>query len=152
MVCLGRGLLKHWSRIVCGAARLKPDAIIQSLELAAERGGDITPLVYANLFARFPDMQPLFVRDTTGAVRGEMLSRTIDAILDYLNGDHYATNLIRSESVTHDGYGVPPETFSTFYGVLAATIEEVLGNEWTPAMAEAWHELLDALAVVPATT
>jgi hemoglobin-like flavoprotein len=106
--------------------------------------------VYAKLFARYPDMRPLFVRDTTGAVRGEMLARTIDAILDYLDGDHYATNLIRSESVTHDGYGVPPQTFSTFYAVLAATVEEVLGAEWTPAMADAWRELLDALSVVPA--
>jgi glucose-1-phosphate cytidylyltransferase len=37
-------------------------------------------------------------------------------VFDYLDGDHYATNLIRSESVTHDGYGVPPETFSTRSG------------------------------------
>jgi len=124
-------------------------AIVQSLELAAERGGDITTLVYAKLFARCPDMQPLFVRDTSGAVRGEMLARTIDAILDYLDGDNYATNLIRSESVTHDGYGVPPETFATFYSVLAETIEEVLGSAWTPAMADAWRELLDALSMMP---
>ncbi len=51
--------------------------IEQSFELAAECAGDITPLVYERLFAKRPDMLPLFARDTTGTVRGEMLTQPL---------------------------------------------------------------------------
>jgi hemoglobin-like flavoprotein len=52
--------------------------IERSFEIAAERAGDITPLVYQRLFAQHPEMEALFVRDTTGAVRGEMLAAAIN--------------------------------------------------------------------------
>lgn len=129
---------------------MRPDDIIQSFELAAERCADLTPLVYEKLFARFPEMLPLFVRDRTGAVRGEMLARTIDTIFDYLEGDHYATNLIRTEIVTHEGYGVPPEIFARFFETLAATMKDLLADDWSAAMAQSWEELLVALSATPA--
>jgi len=122
------------------------ESIARSLELAAERGGDITPLVYRNLFARFPEMEALFIRDTTGAVRGEMLARTIETIFNYLEGDTYATNLLRSEIMNHEGYGVPPDTFATFYEVLAATVADLAGPDWSPEMAAAWREVVTVLA------
>ena len=113
-----------------------------SFELAAERAGDITPFVYEKLFAKYPDMLPLFVRDTTGAVRGEMLARTIEVIFDYIGPNAFAENFLRCEVITHDGYGVPPETFSKFFDVLAETLHDVLGADWSPAMARAWRTIL----------
>lgn len=116
--------------------------IEQSFELAAERGGDITARVYENLFAKYPEIIPLFVRDTTGAVRGEMLTRTIEAVLDYIGPNAFAENFLRCEVVTHDGYGVPPQIFSKFFDVLAETLRDILGAEWSPAMAHEWQALL----------
>jgi hemoglobin-like flavoprotein len=117
-------------------------AIIESLELAGERGGDLTPLVYARLFADHPDMEALFVRDTNGAVKGEMLMRVIEAILDFIGGRTYASHLIQCEVVTHDGYGVPPKVFAVFFGTVAATVREVVGEAWSSEMAAAWRQLL----------
>lgn len=122
-------------------------AITKSLELAAEAAGDITPLVYQRLFAQFPEMEPLFVRDTTGIVRGEMLARLIETIFDFLDGDHYATNLIRTEIVTHEGYGVPPDVFPKFIEALATTVQASAGAGWTVEMNENWMALLAALKV-----
>ena len=116
--------------------------IEQSFELAAERCGDITPRVYEKLFAKYPEMIPLFVRDTTGNVRGEMLTRSIDVILDYIGPNAFAENFLRCEVVTHDGYGVPPQIFSKFFDVLAETLREILGADWSPAMAREWQALL----------
>jgi hemoglobin-like flavoprotein len=116
--------------------------IEQSFELAAERAGDITPLVYEKLFVKYPEMIPLFVRDTTGAVRGEMLTRTIEAVFDYIGPNTFAENFLRCEVVTHDGYGVPPQIFSKFFDVLAETMRDILGTEWSPAMAREWQALL----------
>jgi hemoglobin-like flavoprotein len=119
--------------------------IIQSLEMAGERGGDLTPLVYARLFDEHPDMEALFVRDTNGAVKGEMLMRVIEAILDFIDGQTYSAHLIQCEVITHEGYGVPPDVFAVFFGTVAATVREVVGEAWTAPTDAAWRELLAAL-------
>lgn len=118
------------------------DAIIQSLDLAAERAGDLTPLVFARLFVRHPEMEAQFVRDTSGAVKGEMLAKVFEMVLDYVGAGAYAAGMIRNEVVTHDGYGVPPDVFPLFFDVTAETLREVVGEAWTPAMASGWDALI----------
>jgi hemoglobin-like flavoprotein len=113
-----------------------------SLEAAGERAGDVTPLVYQRLFVRQPDMEPMFWRDTDGSVKGEMLTRVFEAILDFLGPRAYASTLIQCEVVTHDGYGVPPEVFGTFFGVVADTMADILGAAWDAETAAAWGRLL----------
>lgn len=118
------------------------DLIVESLELAGERCGDLTPHVYARLFREQPQMEALFGRDTRDQVKGEMLARVIQSILDFLGEQHYAANLIRTEVINHAGFQVPPSVFGTFFETLAATLADVLGEDWTPAMAAAWKGLV----------
>ncbi len=117
-------------------------AIERSLEIAAERGGDLTPIVYTRLFERQPEMKALFWRDTSDSVKGEMLMRVFEAILDFIGARKYADHLIETEVVTHAGYDVPPDVFATFFGLVAEVIEEVCGADWSPAMADAWRRTL----------
>ena len=126
-------------------ARIDPHLITASLELAAERAADITPLVYARLFARLPEMEPRFVRDTTGAVKGEMLARVFEIILDYIDRRSYADHMIQSEVITHDGYGVPRERFGVFFEVVAETLGDGRGEAWTTQMDASWECLLHEL-------
>ena len=121
---------------------MNPELIIRSLELAADRAGDITPLVYKKVFAQHPEMEPLFVGDKTGAARGEMLTRVIEAVLDFIDQRAYADHLIQCEVITHEGYGVPREIFGTFFETLAATLRELLGEDWTAEIDESWRKLL----------
>ena len=123
------------------------EAIEKSLEIAAERGGDLTPVVYGRLFERQPDMQALFWRDTTHAVKGEMLMRVFEGILDFIRARQFADHLISTEVVNHAGYVVPPDVFATFFGLVAEVIEEACGPDWTPAMAGAWRRTLADLDV-----
>ena len=113
-----------------------------SLELLAERSGDPTPLVYERLFARHPEMKVLFWRDASGAIKGEMLSRAFEALFDFVGDRRYANHMIGAEVVTHEGYDVPRDVFASFFPVVRDTIAEVLGPDWTPAMAGAWDQLL----------
>jgi hemoglobin-like flavoprotein len=124
---------------------LDAEAISASLEIASERGGDLTRAVYARLFARHPDMEALFVRDTTGAVKGEMLARVFDMVLDFVDRGAYGAHMVQCEVVTHDAYGVPPDVFPIFFDVVAEVVEEAAGEEWTQAMSGAWAELLGEL-------
>ncbi len=116
--------------------------IEQSLELAAERCPDLTPLVYARLFSQQPQMEALFWRDKNGAIKGEMLARVFEAILDFVGERLYAHHLIQCEVVTHAGYDVPPDVFQTFFPVVAETLREVVGEGWTAEMELAWQGLL----------
>lgn len=115
--------------------------VTQSLEIAAERGGDLTSAVYARLFHERPDLEPLFVMDTNGAVRGEMLSRVFDAILDFVGERAYAHNLIHAEATNHEGYNVPRDAFALFFRIVADVVREACGEDWTAAMTEAWRRL-----------
>jgi hemoglobin-like flavoprotein len=116
--------------------------IIESLELAAERCEDLTPFVYQRLFREHPEMEPHFWRDKNGAIKGEMLARVIEAILDFIGDRAYAHRLIQCEVVTHAGYDVPPDVFATFFGTVCDTLEEIVGEAWRPDIDAAWRELL----------
>lgn len=116
--------------------------IEESLSLAADRCGDLTARVYARLFDEQPAMETLFWRDADGKIRGEMLARAFEAILDFIGERHYADNMIRAEIVTHSQYDVPPDVFRTFFAVVAATVKDAAADGWTQAMEAAWARLL----------
>lgn len=113
-----------------------------SLERLAEVCDDPTPHVYARLFAAQPAMQAHFWRDTTGAIKGEMLTRTFEAILDFVGERRYAQHMIGTEMVTHEGYDIPREVFVTFFGVVRDTVRDLLAADWTPAFETAWAAML----------
>lgn len=122
--------------------------ITRSLEIAAEHGGDLTAAVYARLFRERPDLEGLFSLDTDGAVRGEMLARAFDAILDYVGPRTYARTLIFAEATTHEGYAVPREAFAAFFQIIADTVRDACGALWSADMSAAWNHLTDELSRV----
>lgn len=116
-------------------------AITRSLELVAQRG-DPAAMVYARVFAAYPEMEALFVRDTNGLVRGNMLAEAVSAILDFIDRDTYGGNLMRIETVNHENLGVPKEVFPTFFTAMRDTFAEMLGAAWTDEIDTAWRDLL----------
>jgi hemoglobin-like flavoprotein len=121
------------------------DLIEASLEHAAERAGDLTPLVYARLFAERPDVEPLFWRDKNGSIRGEMLAKVFEIVLDFVGERRFAQHLVRTSALIHTEYDVPDDLFRTFFTTVAATVRDVTGDAWTPATASAWERMLEEL-------
>jgi hemoglobin-like flavoprotein len=121
--------------------------IEQTFEIAAQRCDDLTPLVYGRLFAQQPQMEALFCLDANHQVRGEMLSQVIRTMLDFVGERLYGDNLIRAEVMNHAGYDVPPAVFATFFGVVADTLRDVLGDDWTAQTDAAWRQLLAELEI-----
>ena len=116
-------------------------AITRSLELVAERG-DPAAMVYARVFAAYPEMEALFVRDTDGSIRGNMLSEAIAALLDFIGGNRYGANLMRIEVVNHENLGVPREVFPVFFAAMRDGFAEILGAAWSNEIDQAWREML----------
>jgi hemoglobin-like flavoprotein len=115
--------------------------IERSLELAAARCEDLTPLVYRRLHAERPETLTMFRTHGSELVKGSMLAMTIEAILDFAGPRHGKFRMIECEVVSHDAYGTPRELFVIFFGVIARTLRDVLGTDWTSDMDGAWRKL-----------
>ncbi len=116
--------------------------IQHSFELAAARCQDLTPLVYRRLFRKHPEAKTMFRSEGSELVKGSMLALTIDAILDFAGERSGSFRMISCEVQSHDAYGTPRELFGEFFGVIADTLREILGSDWSPEIEQAWRELL----------
>jgi hemoglobin-like flavoprotein len=119
--------------------------IPRSFELAAARCEDLTPLVYRRLFDQHPEAEGMFRSEGSALVKGSMLALTIEAMLDFAGERTGHFRLIECEVSSHDAYGTPRELFVAFFGVIADTLREVLGTEWSPEFDVAWRKLLDEI-------
>ncbi|WGR91953.1 globin [Bradyrhizobium sp. ISRA443] len=122
--------------------------IEHSFELAAAACDDLTPLVYRRLFREHPEAQAMFRTEGSDPVKGSMLSLTIEAILDFAGERTGHFRLIECEVSSHDAYGTPRELFIAFFSVIAATLRELLGEQWSSDIDAAWHKLLHDLETV----
>ena len=116
--------------------------IERSFALAAERTEDLTPLVYARLHREHPETTAMFRTQGSDLVKGSMLAMTIEAILDFAGERGGKFRMIECEVSSHDAYGTPRELFFAFFGVIAATLRELLGADWSEEIDEAWTGML----------
>ena len=116
--------------------------VLRSFELAAERCEDLTPLVYARLHREHPETPAMFRTQGSDLVKGSMLALTTEAILDFAGERSGKFRMIACEVSSHDAYGTPRELFFAFFGVIAATLRELLGADWSDEIDGAWQGLL----------
>jgi hemoglobin-like flavoprotein len=126
--------------------------IERSFELAAERCEDLTPLVYRRLHGERPETLTMFRSEGGELVKGSMLALAIEAILDFAGPRSGKFRMIECEVVSHDDYGTPRELFVTFFSVIARTLQEVLGPDWSAEIDHAWRRLLGEIEAVVAET
>ena len=119
--------------------------IERSFELAAARCDDLTPLVYRRLFDAYPEARTMFRTEGSELVKGSMLALTIDAILDFAGERTGHFRLIISELSSHEAYGTSRELFIAFFGIIARTLREVIGDDWSDDIDAAWRKLLGDL-------
>jgi len=124
--------------------------IQRSFELAAERCEDLTPAVYRRLFREHPEAEAMFRREAGDLVKGSMLALAIDAMMAFAGDRRGSFRMIECEVQSHDAYGTPRKLFGDFFGVIADTMREILGADWSPEIEDAWRRLLAELDQVVA--
>jgi hemoglobin-like flavoprotein len=124
--------------------------IERSFEIAAERCEDITPLVYRRLHREHPETLIMFRTEGSEPVKGSMLALTIDAILDFAGPRTGHFRLIECEISSHDAYGTPRDLFIAFFGIIARTLQEILGDDWSSEIDTAWRNLLGEIEALVA--
>jgi len=122
--------------------------ILQSFELAAERCEDLTPLVYARLAREHPETNAMFRSQGSELVKGSMLELAIEAILDFAGERSGKFRMIECEVSSHDAYGTPRELFFAFFGIIAETLRELLGPDWSDEIGGAWRTMLNEIEII----
>jgi hypothetical protein len=116
-------------------ARMSIADLHRSLELAAERAGDIYPAIYDAYFARCAGSRDL-MQLTDIYMRGRML----ESLFELLMADDVADQIayLRFETRNHSSWGVQPQMYDNLFTAVRDTVRDACGPDWTPTMAGAW--------------
>ena len=101
-------------------------------------------LFYERLFATNPGFRPLFKNDMR--IQGVKLMTMLAMVVSYLPEPGQVLPTIRDLAVRHVDYGVKLADYDAVQGALLWTLEQVLGEDLTPAVRQAWTVCYDELA------
>lgn len=107
---------------------------------------DAAALFYRRLFELDPGLRPLF----TGSMeqQGARLMQMITAAVNGLDRLEALRPVVRQLGERHGTYGVRDEHYDTVASALLWTLEQGLGEEFTPAVKAAWIEVYGVLASI----
>jgi hemoglobin-like flavoprotein len=117
----------------------------KSFDLVVERQPKLTARFYEILFARHPEVRPLFGRRSTEA-QAQMLQEALVAVMDHLEDASWLEQNLGNMGSKHAEYGVTDEMYNWVGAALLATLAEVAGDAWTPELEEAWSDAYGAVA------
>jgi hemoglobin-like flavoprotein len=112
------------------------EVLVENVDVAAQT-------FYDHLFALDPSLKSMFQEDSR--VQGRKL---MQMFLTLVNGLNQPDNLMPELSALgkrHVTYGVKPEHFPVVGKALLQTVEQALGDDFTPDMANAWQITYDEL-------
>ncbi len=116
-----------------------------SFELVVERQPQLTTRFYEILFDRYPQVRPLFGRNS-GTNQAEMLTQALVAVIEHLEDAPWLTQTLGAMGKKHIDYGVTDEMYDWVGASLLAAIAEAAGADWSPKLQEAWAAAYGAIA------
>jgi nitric oxide dioxygenase len=111
-------------------------AIQDSFKLVAPLSEQAAALFYGRLSEIAPDVKPLFRGDMTE--QGRKLMATLGAVVRSLDKLDAILPAASALAKRHVGYGVKAQDYTPVGAALLWTLEQGLGNAWTPGLAQAW--------------
>jgi len=102
-------------------------------------------IFYDRLFEIDPDTQPLFANTAMPQQRTKLM-KPIGAVIDGLDELDRLVPTIEALGRRHAGYGVTDAQYFSVGAALLWTLEQGLGEAWTPEAAEAWSAAYTLLA------
>ena len=93
-------------------------------------------LFYQNLFTADPGLRPLFKSNMQE--QGNKLMQMLGTAVGKLDDLDSLVPVLQGLAKRHVGYGVQEEHYATVGSTLLKTLEQGLGEEFTPPVREAW--------------
>ncbi len=101
-------------------------------------------LFYTKLFEMDPSVKPMFKGDMTE--QGQKLMKMIGMAVNSLGRLEEIVPAVQKLGERHVDYGVKDEHYDTVGGALLWTLEQGLGDDFTPECKAAWTETYTVLA------
>ncbi|MES2355506.1 MAG: globin family protein [Pseudomonadota bacterium] len=103
-------------------------------------------LFYSNLFEADPSLKPLFKGNMEE--QGKKLMQMIGAAVGKLTELGYLVPVLQSLAKRHVAYGVQEAHYGTVGAALLKTLEQGLGQAFTPQVKESWSEVYGVMSSV----
>ena len=117
----------------------------ESFALVVEREPQITHRFYEVLFEKYPASRSLF-KHNKGVEQEKMLRDMLVAVMEHLEDAPWLSSQLGALGAKHTGYGVTPDMYQWVGGALLATLRDITGSDWTPALETAWSDAYAAIA------
>lgn len=118
--------------------------LLESIGWAAEREPLITRRFYEILFERYPQVQPLFGRNSRDN-QAKMLQEALVAVLDHMDDATWLEETLGGLGAKHVSYGVTDDMYPAVGECLIAALADLSGGRWTPAHEAAWGRVYGVL-------
>jgi hemoglobin-like flavoprotein len=125
----------------------------RQIELVQQSFADVKPiastaaeLFYHRLFTLDPSLRIMFKGEM--AKQGQMLMSMIGAAVGGLRNLETLSPVVRQLGKRHVGYGVRTEHYATVGSALLWTLEQGLGDKFTPEVHDAWASAYTLLSEV----
>jgi hemoglobin-like flavoprotein len=105
----------------------------------------LTARFYALLFARHPEVRPLFA-GVTIEDQQRKLTRALALVVRHLEEPHFLRAYLQGLGAIHLAYGVTPESYGAVGECLLTALAETAGSTWTEAERAAWAGALEMIS------
>jgi hemoglobin-like flavoprotein len=119
---------------------MKTDAEIlrETLELTLAADDSFPKRFYDRLFARHPEVIPMFHRNSPGAQR-KMFAQKLTMIVDHVEDPDWLARELRTVAESHVRYGVRPEMYAWIGEALIETLRDACDSDWSESAERAWR-------------
>ncbi|WP_172300416.1 globin family protein [Pseudoruegeria sp. HB172150] len=104
-------------------------------------------IFYADLFETAPEVRPYF-GNADMTKQGAKLMATLGAVVNGLRNLTAIVPVAQQLAIRHLDYGVQPEDYAKVGASLLRTLEKGLGEDFTPAVRDAWTAAYATLSSV----
>jgi hemoglobin-like flavoprotein len=120
------------------------DLVRDSFALAAAREPALVEDFYRRLFARAPELAPMFRRGARE--QAEMLRAALIAVLDHLEDATWLHANVGALGARHRSYGVTAAMYAPVGSALVESLAAACGDAWSPSHTVAWSAAYTTLA------
>ncbi len=119
------------------------ELINASLENAAERCDDMTPLFFDAFFAMRPEAPPLFSQNVVA--KGRMLIEILNLVVEQAEGAGYVEHTVKTSASDHSFWGVTLDMYNDVFRALLDTLRKLIGDAWTAETEAAWQRQIEVI-------
>lgn len=126
---------------------LNTEVLERSFALIKPQAAKFAASFYDNLFADYPQVQPLFARTNMIEQQKHLVSALV-LVIDNLSNSEVLIDTLRQLGANHQNYGTVQEHYPMVGASMLKTLESYLGAEWTLEVKQAWSDAYGAIASI----